>query len=100
MEDGTVRGWGSNEHWQIGTKGEPPWVAAPSPIAGLSRVRSVGGHGEFAKSVVTPTLKGVLGIAAGGAHSYFLMPEGQLLMAGFVKANVVNRTPAPFANLR
>jgi len=179
MEDGTVRGWGSNEHWQIGTEGEP-WVATPSPIAGLSRVRSVGGglyfgmalledgtvrvwggnnggvfgdgspeakrvtvpqlvpgvggvvqlcvttdhavallndgtvrswggnrfaelgggHREFAKSVVTPMLKGVLGIAAGGARSYFLMPEGQLLMAGFVKANVVTRTPAPLANLR
>jgi len=179
MEDGTVRGWGSNEHWQIGVE-EKPWVATPTLIAGLSGVRSVhgglfsamalledgtvrvwggnsggifgdgsaeskrvtvpqpvpgvngvvqlsviydhavallkdgtvrswggnrfgelgGAHSESVKSVVTPRLKGVVGIAAGGARSYFLMPEGQLLMAGFVKANVVNKAPAPFAVLR
>jgi len=179
MEDGTVRGWGSNEHWQIGVE-EKPWIATPTPIAGLSGVRSVhgglfygmalledgtvrvwggnnggifgdgspeskrvtvpqpvpgvngvvqlsvstdhavalledgtvrswggnrfgelgGGHREFARRVVTPRLKGVVGIAAGGAHSYFLMPGGQLLMAGFVKANVVNTVPAPFAVIR
>ena len=77
LKDGTVRSWGGNRFGELG-----------------------GGHREFAKSAVTPSLKGVVGIAAGGARSYFLMPEGQLLMAGFVTANVVNKAPAPFAVIR
>ena len=74
MADGTVRGWGDNSFSQ------------------LSR-------GPIVEGKVLVPLKDVLMVAAGGPHSFYVMPDGRVLTTGFRMADLVDRAPREVVRL-
>jgi len=65
LTDGTVRCWGQNLHYQLGTKTAPYGLTYSST------------------PVVTPGLSGVTGLAAGGNHTCALLTDGTAMCWGY-----------------
>jgi alpha-tubulin suppressor-like RCC1 family protein len=74
MPDGTVRAWGDNSFSQIS-------------------------RGPVVEGKVLVPVKGVAMVAAGGAHSFYVMADGRVLTTGFRMANLVDRVPREVARL-
>ncbi|MGE0463911.1 MAG: hypothetical protein AB7Q16_21300 [Vicinamibacterales bacterium] len=74
MQDGTVRAWGDNSFSQMS-------------------------RGPVVEGKVMVPVKGVATVAAGGAHSFYVMPDGRVLTTGFRMADLVDRVPREVARL-
>ncbi len=74
MPDGTARAWGDNSFSQIS-------------------------RGPVVEGKVMVPVKGVATVAAGGAHSFYVMPDGRVLSTGFRMADLVDGVPREVARL-